>query len=263
MPLQDGDRDRETLRHRRPRGGRRAADRPGRGRSAARVAGLLRPAEEFDRAQPVPLAVGEHEILIANQPKERLGQRHVVELRRDVARLARRALDLRAADPPELGKHVFERHLLEAHRELVASIRHDGWRRLGDGGRRTRAERRRREEHDCRSCSPRHRVEGSDGLSAPQYRRGGAPRSAGGEGARAGEAARRPIPQGRKCPCRLLDEARQAGAVALRTGQGLLRPAINHCRALALSDRCQSKSTLPASTSTRVRLRRDAAIRRD
>src|SRR5439155_24043789 len=41
----------------------------------------------------------------------------------------------------------------------------------------------------------RHRVEGGDGLSVPQYRRGGAPRSAGGEGARAGEAARRPIPQ--------------------------------------------------------------------
>src|SRR6266404_2936869 len=47
---------------------------------------------------------------------------------------------------------------------------------------------------------------------------------------------------GGQCPCRLLDEARQAGPVALRTGKGLLRPAINHRRALALSDRCQIKA---------------------
>src|SRR5207245_4955474 len=44
--------------------------------------------------------------------------------------------NLRTADPPELREHVFEGHLLEAHRELVAAVHHDGWRRLGDSPRR-------------------------------------------------------------------------------------------------------------------------------
>src|SRR5436309_8369169 len=98
MSLQDGDRDREVLGHRRTGGRRRTAERPGRGRRGARVARLLRPAEELDHAQAVRLAILEHEVLIAEQAVERLGQRDVV------ARLAWRAPNLRTADPPELGE---------------------------------------------------------------------------------------------------------------------------------------------------------------
>jgi hypothetical protein len=128
MALQGRHRDHEALGHRRAGRGGTPAFRPGRRRRLLSLVRLLHAAEELDRAQAVGLRIAEHEVLVAEQTMDRLGQRDIVEGRRDVVQVARRAPDLRAGRAGDLVEHVLDGNLLEANGETVVAVPDDGGR---------------------------------------------------------------------------------------------------------------------------------------
>jgi len=98
-------------------------------------------AEKTDRPQLALRAVAQREVLLPEQARERVDERHSFELPGHVAWLAHLAHDLRTAPPADLSHDVRQGHPLGMHREPVIVVR-DHARRLPRGERPGRDERR-------------------------------------------------------------------------------------------------------------------------
>src|SRR5439155_1293657 len=85
----------------------------------------LRAAEQAHRLELPLVPVHEREVLIPEEPMERVGERHGLELDTQVARVAHLALDLRAALPAELVEDLGHRHARDVHGERVPLVADD------------------------------------------------------------------------------------------------------------------------------------------
>jgi len=85
-------------------------------------------AEKSDRPQLALRAVAQREVLLPEQARERVDQRHLVEVAAHVSWLAHLAHDLGAALPADLSYDVRKRYPLGVHRELVSVVRDDACR---------------------------------------------------------------------------------------------------------------------------------------
>src|SRR5213076_570640 len=81
-------------------------------------------AQQLDRDGPVLVPVLEGEVLVAEEPVERVGQRDALELDAHLARI-RLAADLRAAHAADLVEHLADGCLGEPHGEPVVLVADD------------------------------------------------------------------------------------------------------------------------------------------
>src|SRR5207249_8733434 len=99
--------------------------RAGEWRGGARRGGRLRTAQQAHRLEPSLVPIHEREVLIAEQPMERLGEGHAVELDAHLVRVADLAPDLRSGLPAELVEDIGHRRAREVHRERVPLVVYD------------------------------------------------------------------------------------------------------------------------------------------
>ena len=98
------------------------------GRRRLRRSERLGLAEEIDRPQLALRAVAHREVLLPEQARERVDERHSVEVEAQVAWLAHLTQDLGTALPADLSHDVRKRYPLGVHRDPVSVVGDDAHR---------------------------------------------------------------------------------------------------------------------------------------